>query len=257
MPLELEGRTALVTGGSKGIGRAIARSFARHGANVVVTSRSNTSPEDGITAITADATDSEATRRAVAMTAERFGGLDILVNNVGGVEKIRGFLDLQKEDWIEAFEQNVMSVVHAVQHALPLLKKSRHGRVINISSITGVEPGMLVPHYCATKAAVINLSKHLANALASDQILVNVVCPGQVLTEARGKLAEFMAETEGLSIAAAIEKIDTQGASRIPLGRIGAADDIAELVTFLASDRASWVTGSCLHIDGGKLRSAF
>jgi 3-oxoacyl-[acyl-carrier protein] reductase len=213
--------------------------------------------EPGIHTFVADAADPNSAECAINAAANKFGGLDILVNNAGGVDKIGGFTDLRNEDWLQAFELNVMSAVYAVRQALPWLRRSRNARIINVASISGVEPGLLVPHYCAAKAALINLSKHLANTLAGDRILVNVVCPGQVHTEARQKLAEYVAESEDISISAAIDKIDSQGAARIPLGRIGEPGDVAQLITFLASDRASWITGSCFHIDGGKLRSAF
>jgi len=158
---------------------------------------------------------------------------------------------------MQTFELNVMTIVYFVQHALPGLRRSKAGRIINISSISGIEPGLLVPHYCASKAAVINLSKQLANWLASDKILVNVVCPGQVHSDGRNKLAEYMADLQGVPVSEARAQIDTQGAAGIPLGRIGKGDDVAALVAFLASDKAAWITGSCFHVNGGKHRSAF
>lgn len=267
MGRELEGRVALVTGGSKGIGKAIAWSFAQQGANVVVTARGAEALDavvkefagfaGEVVAVVADATDPASVRAAVDLTVQRFGQLDILVNNVGGTNRIADFSDLTKDDWFKVFDLNVMSVVYSVQCALPWLRRSRAGRIINISSISGVEPGLLIPHYCATKAAVINLSKHFANLFSGDGILVNVVCPGQVHSDGRKKLAEHIAETQGIPLSAAIVQIDTQGADKIPLGRIGEPDDVAGLVAFLASDRAAWITGACFHVNGGKHRSAF
>lgn len=267
MNRDLEGRVAFVSGGSKGIGKAIARSCVLQGANVVITGRGADALDavvkelsgfaGEVFGVRADATDPTSVRSAVDSTVQRFGQLDILVNNVGGTNRIAGFSGLTRDDWFKVFDLNVMSVVYSVQYALPWLKQSKAGRIINISSISGVEPGQLIPHYCATKAAVINLSKHFANLFASDGILVNVVCPGQVHSDGRNKLAEHIAETQGIPLSAAIVQIDTQGAANIPIRRIGEPDDVAGLVAFLASDKAAWITGSCFHINGGKHRSAF
>ncbi len=155
------------------------------------------------------------------------------------------------------FDINVMSVVHAVRHALSWLKKSKSPCIVDISSIAAAEPGQINPHHNSAKTAVINLTKHLSDAFAPDKILVNVICPGQVANESRDQLAEDMAQAEGLSVAAAIEKIDSQGAAQISLKRLGTPADIGEFVAFLALDRASWITGSCFHLNGGKVRSPF
>lgn len=263
----MEGRVALVTGGSKGIGRAIARSLAGEGAKVVVTARGPDALErlaqevngDGgkVLPIAADATDPNAVRSVVESAVRHFGGLDILVNNVGGTNRIAEFAVLTKEEWIHTFELNVMTVVYFVQAALPWLRKSTSGRIINMASITGVEPGQLAPHYAASKAALINLSKHLANLFAADGILVNVVCPGQVDSDARQGLAEYVAQTHSIPLDAARVRIDAEGAARIPLGRLGECKDVAEMVSFLASEKVGWITGECFHVDGGKHRSAF
>ncbi|MBI3011647.1 MAG: glucose 1-dehydrogenase [Candidatus Omnitrophica bacterium] len=263
----MEGRVALVTGSSKGIGRAIARSLARGGAKVVVTARGPEALEQAaqeangyggnVLPIAADATDPNAVRAVVESAVRHFGGLDILVNNVGGANRIAEFAELTKEDWIHTFELNVMTVVYFVQAALPWLRKSAGGRIINMASITGVEPSQLAPHYAASKAAIINLSKHLANLCAPNGILVNVVCPGQVSSEARQGLADYVARTHNIPLADARVRIDAEGASRIPLGRLGVCEDVAELVSFLASEKAGWITGECFHVDGGKHRSAF
>lgn len=267
MNLGLKGKVALVTGGSKGIGKAISKSLAHQGTQLAVTAREAEALNAVILeieelggeaiAIAADATDRHSVVNVIESTIQRFGQLDILVNNVGGCNSTALFSDLTTEDWFQAFELNVMTIVHFVQESLPWLRKSHAGRVINIASISGVEPGILNPNYTSSKAAVINLSKYLSNWLADDNILVNVVCPGQVSTDARKRHAEHVSVKEGISINQAINQIDIVGASRIPLGRIGKSEDIASLVTFLASEHAAWITGSCFHINGGKHRSAF
>ena len=167
------------------------------------------------------------------------------------------FSSLERDDWLDAFQLNVMSVVDYVQASLYWLKESSAARIINIASISGVEPGVLNPNYSCSKAAVINLSKYLANQLAKDNILVNVICPGQVATDARMRHAEFIAGQEGVSIDEARRKIDQVGADRIPLGKIGESEDIASLVLFLASEKAKWITGSSYQINGGKHKSAY
>lgn len=264
---ELVGRTAIVTGASQGIGREIAGALAAEGANVVVTSRQiealNVLVEElkdapgSVHPVPADATLPETAKRVVAAAIDRFGALDILVNNVGGPGKIATFEQLTREDWLRVFELNVTTVVEFVREAIQWLRNSPAGRIVNIASIVGVEPGQLNPHYCASKAAVINLSKHLSNLLAKDRILVNVICPGQVNTEHRHDLAQYMSQTEHISLDEAKQLINAQGSARIPLGRIGEGEDIASLVCFLASEKASWMTGACLHVNGGKTRSAF
>lgn len=264
---ERSGRTALVTGGSHGIGKAIARALAEQATNVVILARQRDALEAAaadlqalngeVRYVVADVTDETAVQNAVEQAVAWFGRLDVLVNNAGGATPIAAFEELTNQDWRNAFELNVMSVVQSVRTSLPWLRRSGTGRIVNIASITGIEPGQLVPHYSAAKAAVINLSKHLANALAVDSILVNVVCPGQVNSEGRRTFARQVAAERKISFADALHEINAKGAAAIPLGRIGEPDDVGALVAFLASEKCSWITGSCFHVNGGKHRSAF
>ena len=249
MELTLEGRVAIVSGGSRGIGAAIARSLAREGVSVVICARGK-GPLDIVRdeivlsggkalAISADCTDPVDVGNVVDRTIDEFHGVDILVNNVGGAGRFADFMELSDSDWLNVFRLNMLSNVYFVRYVLPWLRYSKSPRIINISSISGLQPGFYNPHYASVKAAVINFSKYLANVLASDGILVNTVCPGPVLNDSWDKDVRRMTE-------------ETQ---KIPLGRIGEADDVADLVTFLASERASWITGSCFHVNGGKFRS--
>jgi len=267
MDLGLKGRVAIVSGSSEAIGRAIARSLASEGVNVVICARGAESlaavqdeiRQSGGNAVTvaADVTDPEAVRTVVATAIERFGGLDILVNNVGGAIRFAGFLELTDDDWLDTFKLNVMATVYFVRYALPYLRQSLSPRIINISSISGVQPGYYNPHYTITKAAIINLSKFLANQFASEHILVNVVCPGPVHSRSWDRNVERIANIRGISLDEASLQVDLEEAGKIPLGRVGEGEDVTGLVTYLASDKAAWVTGSCFHVNGGKLSSMY
>jgi 3-oxoacyl-[acyl-carrier protein] reductase len=247
---DFTGTTVLVTGGSKGIGRSIAESFLEAQAEVVVCARGKGELDDlsqikhrgRLLTVVADATKEADVSLVLEKTVERFGKLDVLVNNVGGAIKFCDFYDSTQEDWSNAFELNVMSVVNFSKESIPWLKKSRSPRIINISSISGLEPGFMNPHYTHCKSSVINISKYLSNFLAKEKILVNCVCPGTIETDSWNKHVKLISDVE-------FER------QKIPLGRLGAGSDVASLVLFLSSTMASWITGSCFHVDGGKLRS--
>ena len=266
MELELKGRVAIVTGSSKGIGKAIALSLAAEGAHVAICAREKDpllllqkeieGRGGSVVAIPADVTKAESIQKIISQTIDRFGKLDILINNVGGVKKFGGFFELTDNEWKEAFELNVMTVVSFIRQSMPWLKKSISPRVINISSISGVEPGFSNPHYNITKAAIINMSKHLANVLVKDKILVNVVCPGPVHSSSWSNNVQNIAENRNIPYEKAWEEFEEQESAKIPIGRVGEGSDISDLVVFLSSDKASWITGSCFHINGGKLKSA-
>jgi 3-oxoacyl-[acyl-carrier protein] reductase len=261
MNLSLRGRVALVTGGSKGIGRAIVQALAEEGARVAVTARGlaalqQTTQElndHEILACTADATDQAAVDAAVQRVIEVYGKLDILVNNVGGAIKFGGFADLSDRDWQRAFDLNVLSIVHFVRASTPYLRQSSCGRIINISSISGIQPGTFNPHYTVTKAAAINLGKSLANYFVKDKVLVNTVCPGPVHSESWDDNVRRLALERRIPVEEAWHQVEREESLKIPLGRVGEGEDIAGLVAFLASDKAGWITGSCFHANGGKL----
>ena len=265
MNISLKGRVALVTGGSKGIGKAISRALAEAGASVSVGARGRDAIQHTVDDIHArgaraigvglDVTDSNAVNAAVKETAEKLGGIDILVCDAGGAVRFGGFGELSDEDWRSTFDLNVMGVVRSVRAAEPYLRKSKTPRIIIISSISGLQPGRFNPHYTTTKAAVINLSKHLANIYSSERILVNVVCPGPTHSNSWDESIRQRAESDHRSHQEVRDEMERQEISKIPLGRVGEGEDLAPLVVFLASDQASWITGSCFHVDGGKLAS--
>ncbi|MCG3175097.1 MAG: 3-oxoacyl-[acyl-carrier-protein] reductase FabG [Candidatus Omnitrophica bacterium] len=262
---DLKGRRALVTGASRGLGRHIALSLAGRGATVALSARDRSRLEGvrrtilraGGKAIVcpADALSSAQVERAVETAVRRLGGLDILVNNAGGAERFAGLTELNESDWSAAYDLNVLSILRFTRAALPALRRSRSGRIINIASVSGLEPGRFNPHYSTAKAAAIHLSKVLANELAPMRITVNTVCPGPLRTDAWERNLADQAVRRRLPLSVCRKRVEQEEAAKVPLGRVGECSDVTGLVDWLAGDSAAWTTGSCLRIDGGKLRS--
>ncbi len=200
-----------------------------------------------VLAIQADMTQVADIERLFAQTGERFGRLDILVNNAGGMH-LSQLLDLPDKAWQENIDANLFSVLRCSRLALPRMREQRWGRIINISSIFGKQPGGGMIDYNATKAAVISLTKTLADELAKDNVLVNAVCPGPVRTPLWENAAKMInpEDPDGM--------IEGFAQANIPLGRFGRPEEIASLVTFLASERASFITGAAYDIDGGMVK---
>jgi len=263
MDLGLKGKVALVTGASSGIGRAVALCLAQEGANIVVNGRDSARvkavagevKDYGAHAlpVLADITLADGVKKMVADTIDRFGRVDILVNNAG-TSLIRDPLKLPDEEFRYEVELMFFAVVRACNEVIPHMKKTGWGRIINISSVYGKQPGGLFD-YDAIKAAVNMLTKDFANLLAKDNILVNAVCPGPIRTplwEAPGGGGDQLGKVLGMSGKEAMAWVAEQ---HIPLGHFGLPEDIAHMVAFLASDKANFITGQAINVDGGMVKA--
>ena len=257
MDLGLEGQVALVAASSKGLGRACASAFAREGARVVICARDQAelarAKEDirgrygaDVLAVGCDLTQADAIRKLVEAAAAEFGNIDILVNNSGGPPP--GFFpDMKDEDWQKAFDLTVMSSVRLTREVLPLMKKQRYGRIVNITSISVKQPIDQLLLSNSLRLAVLGWAKTLSNQVAGEGITINNVCPGWTLTGRVEQLLRSQAQTKNISIEEAEQAI-TGG---IPMQRLGSPEEFADLVVFLGSRRAAYMTGTTIPIDGG------
>ena len=264
MDYRLGGRVALVNAASRGLGRGIAEALAAEGARLVITSRDEeavrrTAQEISVAyraevvPVVADVATAVAAERAATAAIDSFGALDILITNSGGPPG-GGFADFDDAAWQQAFELLLLSVVRMVRVTLPHLRASGHGRIVNVASSAVREPipGLILSN--AMRAGVAGLAKTLADELAPDQVTVNTVLPGRILTDRlRGPFLE-PARSAGVSVD---DLARAEVAKEVPLGRVGEPSDMGNLVAFLCSDAAAYLTGLAVPVDGGRLRSAF
>jgi len=245
MDLGLRDRLCLVTGSTAGIGRETARLLAAEGARVATCGRGEAPGVGEAVHLQADLAHAGEPERVVGEAASALGGLNVLVNNVGVARQAK-FEEVTDDEWDAYWQLNVMSHVRAVRAALPHFRDGGGGAIVNVSSTAGKRPSTGMPHYSVTKAAVLSLSRLLADLYAKDGIRSNAVTPGPTATDA-WLGAGGLADQQGGDRDEVLTKV---GAGR-PLGRLATPDEIAAVVVFLCSDRASYVTGAAWSADGG------
>jgi len=257
MDLGIAGKIAIVAAASKGMGRAVAVGLAREGAHLAICARGElelketareimSSTPARVLSVVADVTSPDDIRQLVKKTADEFGRIDILVNNAGGPPS--GLFDsFSDRDWQDAVTLNLLSAVRLCREVIPYMRKAGGGRIINIVSVAAKQPIESLVLSNSIRAAVIGLAKTLSNELAPDNILVNNICPGWILTDRLSALVQKRAEAHGKSFDSTLSEITAS----IPLRRCGSPEEVANLIVFLASERASYITGTTIQVDGG------
>jgi 3-oxoacyl-[acyl-carrier protein] reductase len=258
MDLGLNGKVAIVAASSKGLGRASALALAREGARVTICARTETDLEAAadqirrethtdVLAVPADLTNAEDIHGVVAATVERFGGVDVLVNNSGGPRPGK-LPDITDDAWRQAFEVITLNFVRFVREVTPHMRKKKWGRIIGIQSSSVKEPVEYIDLSNGIRPGIAGLMKAIMPDLAKDGITINLVLPGTFLTSRNlGGLAEGTVEID--------KAVESQMAASIPMGRLGRPIELGHLVAFLASERAAYITGAVYQIDGGSIKS--
>jgi 3-oxoacyl-[acyl-carrier protein] reductase len=265
MDLGLRGKTAVVAAASKGLGRAVASALAQEGANVVMFSRNDAAIKAAaaevqavatagaqVVGVTADATQNADLERVVKTALDRFGGVDVLYNNAGG-PKPGMFDQLTDDDWEGAFQLSLMSAVRLTRLCLPHMRQKKWGRVITGTSSSVKQPLPTLMLSNSIRSATTAWSKTLADQVAADGITVNTLAPGRIDTERVRQLDADAAQRSNRSL----EDVGRESRSRIPLGRYGQPDEFGAAAAFLASERASYITGVTLLVDGGVFRGTY
>jgi 3-oxoacyl-[acyl-carrier protein] reductase len=253
--LGLQGKVAAITGGSEGIGRATAFRFCEEGARVAICARreavlQKTAKEiesatgGEVLAVRADVSDPVDCERFIQRTIEHFGRLDILVNNAGRSSAVP-FAQANDEVWREDMEVKLYGAIRCMRLAIPYIRMQGGGRIINMTTIGGKQPGARSVPTSVTRAAGINLTKALANEYAADNILINTICLGRL------KSAQWTRRWQTEFPHMTLDELYAKQGQSIPLKRLGEAEDVADLVCFLASERARYITGTAINLDGG------
>ena len=263
MDLGLKNRAAIVGGSSKGLGKACALALAREGVNLTICARSEDALQQTaaeirqdygteVLALVCDLTKYEDIKRLVGETISTFGKIDILVNNTGGPPP-GGFFDHDDDAWEAAFQRLLMYTVRICREVIPHMKEQGWGRIINDTSFTVKEPLDRLILSNVFRVGVISIAKTLSRELAKDGITVNNVCPGTFDTERIQQIFEERAETSGRTV----DEVKDELIQTIPLGRIQRPEELADLVVFLASEKASGITGTTIQVDGGMVKGLF
>jgi 3-oxoacyl-[acyl-carrier protein] reductase len=260
MDLGLKNRVALVCGASKGLGKAVAQGLAREGARLAICSRKleniqqaaeeiRRESETEVIPLPCDLSSSEEARLFFREAHRQYGRVDILVNNAGGPPSLP-FLEISEDHWQEAFQLTLMSAATLMKAAIPLMQSQKFGRIINLTSVAVKQPilGLILSN--ALRTGLVGLAKTLATIYAPDNVLINNVCPGYTLTERVRELSEVIAQRQETTPEAVIQSWEAE----IPMGRLGRPEELADLVVFLASERAGYLTGATIQVDGGYYR---
>ena len=244
--MQLEGKVALVTGASRGIGRAVAIRLAKSGAKIAVNYAGNQAAAEEVKQIIeqnggeailvqADISNAESVDAMVAAVMEAFGRIDILVNNAG-ITRDTLLMRMKEADWNAVIQTNLTGVFYVTKAVSKIMMKQRYGKIVNMSSVVGLMGNAGQANYAAAKAGVIGFTKSMAKELAARNLTVNAIAPGFIATDMTAVLSD---------------KVKEDLATKIPMGRLGEADDIASAVLFLVSDSANYITGQTLNVDGG------
>ncbi len=263
MDLGIAGKTAIVAAASKGLGKAAALGLAKEGANLGICARGEADlvktaneimsiTKARVLPIVADVTNADDVRNLVEKTGDEFGRIDILVTNAGG-PPTGSFSKFTDKDWQNAVSLTLLSAIRLCREVIPYMQKAGGGRIVNIVSIAAKQPieGLILSN--SIRAAVIGLAKTLSTELAPSNILVNNVCPGWILTDRLTSVIQKRAEAQSQTYEAALAEIT----ANIPLSRCGTPEEVANLIVFLCSERASYITGTTIQVDGGLAKGLF
>jgi 3-oxoacyl-[acyl-carrier protein] reductase len=267
MDLGLKGRACVVTGASRGIGAETARLLCAEGAQVLLIARGEERLRGAADAARAagegaggsaetlvlDVTDADAGERMLAAASERFGALDVLVNNAG-TARWRDLDDVPEEDWRAQYELNVMAPLRAMRAAAPPMAERGWGRIVNVCSTAGKRPSAAMPEYSVAKAAELSLSRLFADRYAKSGVLVNAICPGPVESEMWMEPGGLLDQSQAMSGEASREEALASAGAKRPIGRLAESAEIAAAIAFLCSERASYVAGAAWSVDGGTVQ---
>jgi 3-oxoacyl-[acyl-carrier protein] reductase len=264
MDLKLDGRIALVTGSSKGIGEGVARGLAREGAIIIVHGRNKTKTEEvahdivvhggRAYVVIGDLTNDDEVQRLVDEAQAFVKPVEIVINNAGGSGETEDWATTRPETWAIGYDRNVLAAVRITTRLLPSMREAKWGRIVNISSLAALMPPHNRPDYAAAKAAMITMTASLAKAVAMDGITANTVSPGTIHSVSLDEAFRKVAVNQGLAANAPwreIEQTVLPMFAQVPMGRVGTLEEIADAISFLVSPRASYITGANLRLDGG------